>query len=153
MCLSEQNSSDSRWALIRMVKTFDNSYTALCNQKLSPLGLTVAQCEVLCFLYDHLDGFVETKELLESLQIKPSSMAMHLKKLREKGFIRRSAHGRNKRISLTVHALEIQSQVMYLMQELENISFGRTTQVERRAAQSTLQDMIQSIDDHIAAAR
>lgn len=137
----------TRLEITRLMRSVCNSYTAMANQVLQPLGLTATQCEILLYLYQQPSAPVETRELLQLLQIAPASLSSTLKQLKQKGYIRFSQHGdmRKKQISLTVHALEVQGELTAAMLHLKEIYFQQVTDSECVVMQDALQKMMHNI--------
>ena len=148
MVYSENSLFDRQWAMVRAAKTFCSRYTALCRQSLAPLGLTAAQSEILLYLYQRPCEIVENRELLNLLQITPASLSNTLKELEQKGFIRCSAHGREKKVSLTIRALEIHGRLTNQLVELEAVAYYQVTESERNNAQSTLEKIVRNLSDY-----
>lgn len=146
---AQERSLSDRLAMARTVKVASNSYTALYNQALTPLGLTGVQCEILLYLYRRPSEIVGREELLQFLQISSPSLSMTLKKLKQKGYIRYlpGEDMRKKRISLTVKALDIQHQLTATLKRLEEASLWQVTDLECEAVRTILQKVIQSIEN------
>lgn len=150
---SQKTDSAARLEITRMMRSVCNSYTVMANQVLQPLGLTATQCEILLYLYQQPSEAVETKALLQLLQISPASLSSTLKHLKQKGYVRFSQQGdmRKKQVSLTVRALEIQGELTATMLRLKEICFQTVTDSECAVVQDALKKMMHNIKTQMEA--
>ena len=145
--MHHQKTEEAQLEITRIMRSVCNSYTVMANQILQPLGLTATQSEILLYLYQQPSEPVETRTLLQLLQISPASLSSTLKHLKQKGYIRFSQRGdmRKKQVSLTVRALEIQGELTATMLHLEEIYLRTVTDSEYTAVQETLQKIMRNI--------
>ena len=145
--MHHQKTEKAQIGISRIMRSVCNSYTVMANQILQPLGLTATQSEILLYLYQQPSEPVETRTLLQLLQISPASLSSTLKHLKQKGYIRFSQRGdmRKKQVSLTVRALEIQGELTATMLHLEEIYLRTVTDSEYTAVQEALQKIMRNI--------
>ena len=145
--MHHQKTEEAQLEITRIMRSVCNSYTVMANQILQPLGLTATQSEILLYLYQQPSEPVETRTLLQLLQISPASLSSTLKHLKQKGYIRFSQRGdmRKKQVSLTVRALEIQGELTATMLHLEEIYLQTVTDSEYTAVQEALQKIMRNI--------
>lgn len=145
--MHHQKTEEAQLEITRIMRSVCNSYTVMANQILQPLGLTVTQSEILLYLYQQPSEPVETRTLLQLLQISPTSLSSTLKHLKQKGYIRFSQRGdmRKKQVSLTVRALEIQGELTAAMLHLEEIYLRTVTDSEYTTVQEALQKIMRNI--------
>lgn len=151
--MHHQKTEEAQLEITRIMRSVCNSYTVMANQILQPLGLTVTQSEILLYLYQQPSEPVETRTLLQLLQISPTSLSSTLKHLKQKGYIRFSQRGdmRKKQVSLTVRALEIQGELTAAMLHLEEIYLRTVTDSEYTTVQEALQKIMRNIKTQLEA--
>ena len=136
-----------RLEITRSIRYAYHGYLVLANQMLQPLGLTATQCEILLYLYHQPSTPVEVGALLQFLEISSPSLSNTLKELRQQGYIRFSRQGdqRKKQVSLTVKALEIQSELTAAVQQREALYFQAVTDPEYTSMRDTLKKITANI--------
>lgn len=93
------------------------------DENLSNNNLTISQFKVLAYLWEHEEQKINQKQILEFLEIKPSSMAKLIKLLGTKELIKKESDpgdARNTIITLTKRGMEIKRICLENIKRTEN---------------------------------
>ena len=117
--------------------------------RMSRFGMTPAQTHVLLHLHQS-GGQLPQRELLDSLQVKPSTVNGILDRMEEKGLVERTVSGtdaRQRLVALTLAGRKREEQVKQAFLEAEALIVRGLTKEETDTLRSLLERVIQNLEE------
>lgn len=93
-----------------------------CNSMLGEMNITSTQLDVLMFLIKNRNGEMNQKDIEKAFQIKNPTVTGILKRLEQKGMVRRvadSRDGRYKRIVVSEKSMEMEKKILQKGEQIE----------------------------------
>lgn len=125
----------------RNIKLFSSRFEAAANQNLIPLGITVAQAQLLIFLDNSTDTMMPQKNLETAFGASQASIAGIVARLELKGLVVCKRDGADRRIQLvaiTEQGSECCAKAFDALQAAEETLLSPLTETERESLLSAL---------------
>lgn len=113
---------EERSSIGTLIKCVTNEYEKNFNKEATKLGLTASQCEVLYFLYESSEEYVNQKDIEIHLSLSNPTVTGLLKRLDEKGYVLvvpNSTDKRKKNVHLTEKFIEMERKIANSKKKME----------------------------------
>lgn len=132
-----------------LVKCVTNEYEKNFNKVTKKLGLTASQCEVLYFLYDSNEEYVNQKDIEVHLSLSNPTVTGLLKRLDEKGYVLvvpNSTDKRKKNVHLTEKFIEMERKIAASKLKIERELLRGMKKNEVEAMKRYLEKILHNIE-------